>query len=331
MPGSGGRRRIRPRVERRWLREEHPGGPPVEIPLAEVIGAEGGPTVAIMAGMHAGEYAGVLAAVQLIRRLADMPMSGRVLIVPIISIQAFYQRNMQLSPIDQREVHYVWPGDPDASYSAHLVDLLFRTIRVASAVVDLHGGEFVQELRPYVAIPWEQDGDLFERALAIGRSFPVPFVDKRPLPDSPLALPRALYREGIPNVWTEVGHNGLIGAAEVRIQAEGCLNVVGLLGLIAGRTQPPQPRLVGPRRWSVVADRTGLWLPEIRAGDHVRAGQPLGRMVDPFGEVLRTFEAPADAIVEYVCTSPAIDSERRPHGNVWHQHLAQLAEDPRAS
>lgn len=331
MPDRAGPRRVRPAVERRWLREPHPGAPDVELPLVDLQGAEGGPTVAIMAGMHAGEYSGVLAALQLIQRLGRTPLRGRVLVIPIISVQAFYQRNMQLSPVDQREVHYVWPGDPSGSYSAHLIDLLFRTVRVAQAVIDLHGGEFVQELKPYVAVPWERDGELFDRSLEIARSFAVPFVDKRPLPGSALALPLALYREGIPNVWTEIGHNGLTDAADVRLQAEGCLNVLGRLGLIAPRRLPPEPRLVGPKRWSVVADRTGLWLPEVRAGQHVSAGQVLGRMVDPFGDPLRTFEAPADALVEYVCTSPAIDNERRPHGNSWHQHLVQLAEDPRAA
>ncbi len=48
------------RITRRWLRERHTGGPDVQIPIVEILGARPGSSVAFSSGMHGGEYAGQL-------------------------------------------------------------------------------------------------------------------------------------------------------------------------------------------------------------------------------------------------------------------------------
>jgi predicted deacylase len=78
----------------------------------------------------------------------------------------------------------------------------------------------------------------------------------------------------------------------------------------------------------VYAERSGIWLPAVGPYDHVVRGQPLGELVDYFGQRLETFFAPADALVEYIASNPAINAERKPHGYAWHQLLVQLVEDP---
>lgn len=309
------------------MREEHSATPQVEFPVAEFRGPEDGPFVVIVAGMHAGEYAGVLAAGQLVQRLPRLVRRGRVLVVPVLSMRAFLQRNMQLSPVDQHEVHYLWPGDPSSSYSAHLIDALYRTIKGADAMLDLHAGEFAQDLTPYVCVPWEGDGALWDRSFELACYFEVPFIDKRAVAETALALPRALLADGTPNLWTEIGRNGLPESKTVRLQRDGCLEVLRSLRVIDGEVMRRSPRIVGPRHWGIHAEKTGVWIPGVRPSQSVREGQRLGKMTDFFGKTLQIFRSPADALVEYVCTACAIDFDRQPHGNRWHQLLVQLAED----
>jgi predicted deacylase len=286
--------------------------------------------VAIIAGMHGGEYAGVLAATQLIRHLARAEVRGRVLVIPIQSALAFFSRSMQLSPVDGQEVHYLWPGNPGGSFSEHLVDLVFRTLRVADAVIDLHAGEFVQDLTPYVGVPWLDDGPLWQRSLDLATGFDVPFINRRAVAETNIALPRALLEVGIPNVWTEIGRNGLPEPTAIALQYEGLVNVLALLDVLPGSGTRYSPRQVGPRHWSILAEQSGLWHPKIRAGQRVAAGQLLGEMTDVFGDQLQTYTAPADALATFVCTSPAIDIDNQPHGNNWHRHVVQLVDDPHA-
>ena len=317
-------------VERTFVRAEHRDGT-VEFPLAIISGARPGPTLAVTAGMHGGEYDGVLAATRLIRETDPASLAGRLLVIPVISTRAFMLRTMQLSPVDEREVHYVWPGHPEGTYSDLLVDLLFNAVKDADYLIDLHGGEFAQGLEPYVCVPKAADERLREGCLLLGRAFDVPFVDWRVLEETPLALPRALLDRGIPNIWTEIGRNGLPDPRATDLQHRGIVNAMRALGMLTGDARRHEPRLVGPRHWTTYADRSGIWRPAIAAGDRVWQGQVLGELQDYFGERLEVFHAPADALVEYIATSSAINAERRPHGYRWHQLLVQMVEDPAPS
>jgi predicted deacylase len=300
----------------------------LEFPLADMRGARDGPTVAVISGMHGGEFSGPLAAMRLIQRVDPDALSGRLLIVPVLSTQAFMQRNMQLSPVDAREVHFVWPGNPGGSYSEALIDLLFGVVKDADFLLDLHAGEMAQALEPYVAVPWVADGPLWDASLMLASCFDVPFVDRRALADTPLALPGALLERGIPNVWTEIGRNGLTDERYTALQYDGLVNVLRQLRMVPGEPRSFTPRVVGPGHWSVYAERSGIWLPAVGPYDHVVLGQPLGELVDYFGQRLETYTAPADALVEYIASNPAINAGRKPHGYAWHQLLVQLVEDP---
>jgi predicted deacylase len=191
----------------------------------------------------------------------------------------------------------------------------------------MHAGEFVQDLIPYVSAPWE-DGRLFDECLRLASAYEVSFVDKRAVAETPLALPRALLQAGIPNIWTEIGHNGLPEPETVRLQFEGALGLLRVMGMVPGEARRWPQRIVGPRHWGVFAMESGVWEPAVRVGQFVVKGQELGRMRDLFGRELRVYTAEADSTVQFMCTSPAIDIGFRPGGSVWHQYLMQLVEDP---
>src|SRR5919201_5254459 len=133
-------------VRRELVRERQPGGEEVEIPIAIVEGARPGPTLAVTAGMHGGEYVGVLAAIRLLQSVDPAALGGRLIVVPVVSTRAFLMRSMQLSPVDEKEVHFQVPGNPGGTYSELLVDLLYRIVAGADYLIDLHAGEFAQSL-----------------------------------------------------------------------------------------------------------------------------------------------------------------------------------------
>lgn len=314
-------------VERSFVRAEHHDGE-IEFPVAVLSGVRDGPTLAVITGMHGGEYTGPLAAMQLIRDCETADLAGRLIVIPVLSTRAFMLRNMQLSPVDEREVHYVWPGNPDGTYSEALVDLVFGTVKGADYLLDLHAGEMAQALEPYVCVPWIEDGPLWQRSLDLASAFDVPFVDRRALADTPLALPRALLDLGIPNVWTEIGSGGVVDPRRIELQYNGLINVLRKLHMKPGEAVPFHPRVVGPKHWSIYAERSGIWRPAVAPYDHVRKDQVLGELHDYFGEPLEVYRSPADALVEIVASSPAINVDREPHGYAWHRHIVQLVEDP---
>ena len=85
------------------IRRDYRGGEPLEIPVATVDGAKSGPVFSVISGMHAGEYSGVLAAQRLLETVRSGRLSGTLRVVPVVYTRAFMARNMQLSPVDERE------------------------------------------------------------------------------------------------------------------------------------------------------------------------------------------------------------------------------------
>lgn len=314
-------------VERTFVTAAHRDGD-VEFPLAVLSGARDGPTLAVITGMHGGEYTGPLAAMRLIQRCNPDDLAGRLIVMPVLSTRAFMMRNMQLSPVDEHEVHYLWPGKPEGSYSEALVDAIYRNVKDADYLLDLHAGEMAQALEPYVCVPWTGDEPMWQRCLQLGSAFDVPFVDRRAVAETLLALPRALLDLGIPNVWTEIGSHGIADPSHVDLQYNGIVNVLRLLRITSEPFTPFHPRVVGPKHWNIYAEHSGVWRPAVAPYDHVREGQLLGELTDYFGEQLEEYRAPADALVEIVASSPAINAAREPHGYAWHRHLVQLVEDP---
>ena len=184
-------------------------------------------------------------------------------------------------------------GNPEGTYSEALVDLVYRTVKDADYLLDLHAGEMAQALEPYVCVPWVEDGPLWERSLELASAFDVPFVDRRALADTPLALPRALLDLGIPNVWTEIGSGGVADPDRTRLQYNGLVNVLRTLHMKPGQAVSFRPRVVGPQHWSIYASQSGIWRPAVAPYDHVRKDQCLGELHDFFGEPLEVYRSPA--------------------------------------
>ena len=156
----------------------------VEIPIAAITGSETGPTFAVMSGMHAGEYSGILAAQRLIQSVKPSELKGRLIVIPVISTLAFYQRNMQLSPVDQKELHFQKPGNPSGTFSECLIDTLFELLHDASFVIDSHAGEMAQALHPWVPVPMYGSKLVQEMSYNLALGFDVPYIEPRYEPES---------------------------------------------------------------------------------------------------------------------------------------------------
>ena len=308
-------------------RYTHHSGEELEIPVARIVGARSGPRFGVSAAMHAGEPSGVRAALRLWREIDPAQLSGELLIIPIMSTRAFFARSSQLSPVDQRELHFQPAGQPEGNYSEFQIDCVFNLLRDLDFHVDMHAGEYVQSLDPWVAFPESLDSQQQRDAWRLAGSFPVPYLDPRSRENMPDGLPFALLGEGVVNIWTEIGQNGLQDSEAIESQYQGLMNALQRFDLLEGEAEPVSPKaVVGPRRWMLESEQTGYWRPFVQAGQQVRRGEPLGEMHELNGHPIEVITAPDDSIVQYVWTSPAINADRTPHGYTWHRGLLRLIE-----
>ena len=304
----------------------HHSGETIEIPVACIAGVEPGPTFVVMSGMHAGEYSGILAAQRIIHAVRSEDLKGRLIVIPVISTRAFMDRNMQLNPVDQKELHFQRPGNPDGTYSECLADTLFGIVSDASYLIDSHAGEMAQALLPWVPIPMVGPPVLQESSYNLALGFDVPYIEPRHDPASVPAFSLALIEAGVANIWVECGKQGGPTERDIRIHLHGYLAALRTVGMLEGPPERPAQTVLKGRGRQINASKSGLWHPAIREGDIVEQGQLLGRLTDYFGNVIEEFHAEARSMILYYWSSPAINADRTPHGYNWHNGLMRLIE-----
>jgi hypothetical protein len=315
-----------PGVEERIVTRKHRSGELIELPVARIQGASPGPQLTVMSGMHAGEYSGILAAQKLITAVKPDELSGMLLIVPVISTRAFMERNMQLNPVDQKEVHFIRPGNPEGTYSDMLVDTLFEVVKGSDYLIDSHAGEMAQALRSWVPVPMWGPEELREKSLSLARGFDVGYIEPRYDEPSIPPLCLALADAGIANIWVECGKNGVPTEADTAAHFDGYIAAMRTVGMLEGEPARPQQETLRGRRSQVNSEISGVWHPAVKEGEIVEAGQYLGRLTDYFGNTLQEFHSPARSLVLYYWSNPAINADRRPHGYDWHTGLVSLLE-----
>jgi predicted deacylase len=312
------------RSEEEIVRASFRGEESVEIPVVTFRGEADGPEFTVMSGMHAGEYSGILAAQRLIDHLRTTPIAGTVRVIPVVSTRAFMTRNMQLSPVDQREVHFYGPGNPDNSYTEFQIDVLYKLLVTSDYVIDMHSGEFAQALHSWIPVPVQGSDEFQRKTLSLALGYPVEHIELRRERDSVPLLVNYLADDGVANIWAEIGKNGLPNEAHIDAHYQGLIAALQTVENLEGEPQRPSHTFIEGSRKQVNADVSGVWHSAVKEGEVVEPGQPLGKITDYFGTVLKEYFAEEKALVLYYWTSPAIDHTRRPHGYDWHSGLVSL-------
>jgi predicted deacylase len=98
-----------------------------------------GPTVLVLAGNHGDEYEGQVAALRLLQELQPEQVSGRVIVIPVLS-PAASKANTRNWP-SGANFNRSFPGNPEGPPNEQLADYLARVLfPMADVVIDMHSG-----------------------------------------------------------------------------------------------------------------------------------------------------------------------------------------------
>jgi predicted deacylase len=270
----------------------------VDIPVTLINGARPGPKVVITAGVHGDEFTGIGAATELAALLGPEELRGRLVVCPIANPPAVYGRS-RLSPLDGVNLNRIFPGDAHGGPSERLAAWLFdNLLDGGDAYIDLHAGSLDGRLCDFVGYRISGDHELDARARQMAHAIGVEDVVIGLDADGGNSH-AAATRRGITSVLVEIGELGERGPHAIQRLLDGLLRLLRRLGLLGG----PDERLPAAREWvwvgSVAAAATGLWYPAFRVGEHVVAGETIGRIMDPAGGRDVTVTATASGRVFY--------------------------------
>ena len=273
--------------------------PELEIPFGLVEGAEPGPCLLITAGVHGSEFCSIEAAVRVMKTRPE-GIKGTLLVLPILNVEAFHNRNIYIMPQDAKNLNRMFPGKPEGTISERLAHWLTTSVYPqADAYIDMHGGDLDETLEPFTVYP-----AACEKSKALAAAFGIPVA----VASSGAGYTvDAAHKAGTPGILPEMSGNGLWNEETVGRLTDGVRRVMRHIGMVEGPRPAPPENFKPVTMWVPTAPCKGLWYAAKEPTDLVAEGDLLGEIRDVFGKVLASIRSEKAGFVLYRLTSLSVN------------------------
>ncbi|HEV8496046.1 MAG TPA: succinylglutamate desuccinylase/aspartoacylase family protein [Gemmatimonadaceae bacterium] len=284
----------------------------LQIAVAVIRGAKAGPVVAFVAGSHGTEYTSIIAMQKLISRIDATRLGGTVIVLPLLNVASFETMTPHINPVDRKGMNSSYPGDANGTQTQRaLAEVTRQIVTPADVVVDLHGGDLDEDLRPYSY--WfrggraAQDSAGLRLALAFGLDHII-VTDVDPnAPNAGRSLSGQALVRGKTVLVAEAGRSGTVAPADLNALVEGSLNVLGELKMLARPVSRVQhPTWLAGAGARVAADSAGVFFPAVARDTRVTKGQIVGHTTDFVGRPTGDVRAPTDGLVTFIRGVPSM-------------------------
>ncbi|HEY7232907.1 MAG TPA: succinylglutamate desuccinylase/aspartoacylase family protein [Gemmatimonadaceae bacterium] len=284
----------------------------LDIPVAVIHGARPGPVVAFVAGSHGTEYSSIVAMQRLIPRIDATKLAGTVIIVPIINIASWTSMTPHLNPVDRKGMNAGYPGDSSGTQTQRALALMTsQVVAPADVVVDLHGGDLDENLRPYSY--WfrggkaAQDSAALKLIMAFGLDHVIVTDVDLGGPNAGRSLSGQALVRGKTVLVAEAGRSGIVAPGDLTALVDGSLNVLAALRMLARPYTPVRrPVWLSAAGARIAADSAGAFIASVDRDARVTKGQLLGYTTDFLGRKTGEVRSPIDGLVTFIRGVPSM-------------------------
>lgn len=270
----------------------------VELPILAAVGRKRAPILFVTAGVHGNEYEGQEAVRRFFDELSLDSLEGAFVGIPVCNVFA-YSSGRRESPdyVDGSNLNRIFPGDPLGTPTQRLADalvhLVVSTLTPRDLFVDLHSAEKTYNLSPlagYRAVS-NASRERSESAARCLKGFHLhEMKHHRGMFDS------EIVEKGIPSVGTEMTGGAGCEERDVALYLAALRSLAGFAGVA------PFPYSVDSEAKSAVsvtvtAPESGFLRSRKNRRDQVIAGDLMGEIVSPIGEVMAEIRAPKCGVV----------------------------------
>jgi predicted deacylase len=234
-----------------------------------------------------------------------------VIIAPLLNVASFEQMAVHTNPIDKKGMNAAYPGNSKGTQTERALALVVEQIVTpADVIVDLHGGDLDEDLRPYSY--WTRTGnaalDTASRALVM--AFGIDHVIVRDIDLGNAASTRSLggyaLSKGKTAIVAEAGRSGLVLSDDVELLVRGALRVLGSMHMTSDRASPMSKATWMGSPVRVGADKPGMFVAMVTRDTKVKTGQPLGYLTDYLGRRTAQITSPIDGLVGFIRGVPSV-------------------------
>ncbi|NCA70149.1 MAG: succinylglutamate desuccinylase/aspartoacylase family protein [Sphingobacteriia bacterium] len=266
---------------------------PVYMPVHVIHGRRPGPRLFVTAAIHGDEINGVEIIRRLLTQKALRHVRGTLLAVPVVNVYGYVRQSRYLP--DRRDLNRSFPGSEKGSLAARLAATLINEVIADSTHgIDLHTGAIHRENLPQIRATL----GIGTTVSALAKAFETPVIlDAELRPGSLRAVAAA---RDIPLLLYEAGEALRFSEFAVRAGLRGILGVMRHLGMIRAthvrRAIVHAPLVARATVW-IRAQQSGILLSLTPLGAHVKKGDVLGTITDPFRPVDEPVRSPTSGIV----------------------------------
>lgn len=249
----------------------------VKMPVEVIRGKKDGPTIFVSSTIHGDEINGIEITRRLLAHKSLKNICGMLIVIPIVNIFGFNDRTRYLP--DRRDLNRCFPGIKNGSLASQLAYRFMREIVLKSDFgIDLHTGAFNRCNHPQIRANLAD-----KRTLKMAQAFDAPVIVNSNLRDG--SLRAAVVSADIPMILFEAGEALRFDENSIKIGVDGILNVMREIGMIMVKPKPNRKKifLALSSSW-LRAPRSGINTPRIKLGAHVKKGDILSEIANPFGD-----------------------------------------------
>lgn len=284
------------------------------VPLTVIHGAQPGPVLAVVAGVHGFEFASILAAERLADRVDPAKLSGTLVLVRVANVNGFEGRSPNVNPVDRKNLNRVFPGKADGTQTERIADIIAREVVARSTfLMDVHSGDGAEFLDAFVGVYGGPLAADFPLALRVAHGFGFPNIVRYSMEtQEQIDRGRSLNRQGVamgkPTILIEIGQNGSREDAHVDAIVIGVQNALVTLGMAQGpiRDVPPPVKLFEGTA-SASASHTGVYHPVLAGPRALAKGELVGTIHDYAGRQVEQIYSPVDGFALYGITGPPVE------------------------
>ncbi len=275
----------------------------LNVPIEVIRGVERGPRLFISAAIHGDEINGVEIIKRLLQKKALSRIKGTLILVPVVNVFGFNNKSRYLP--DRRDLNRCFPGSKNGSLGSRLAAIFMKEIvSQCTHGIDLHTGAINRTNLPQIRA-WLDDPETD----ALARGFGVPVVVHSKLRDG--SLREAARKRKVKTLLFEGGEALRFDEPVIKTGLKGCMAVmrnIGMLPRLSATGKPSGDKVyVAQNSYWVRASHSGSFKARKKVGDHVKEGDILAVISDPFGEDPYLVKALEGGIIIGMSTIPLVN------------------------
>jgi uncharacterized protein len=282
-----------------------------DIPVVVINGANPGPVLAVVSGAHGTEYASIIAVEMLIDQVKAADVSGTLILVPLVNVPSFERLTPHVNPTDNKSMNRFYPGDPKGTQTDRASYVMTKeVVEKCDHLIDLHGGDLDENLRPYSywTVTGNQAQDERSRAmvLAFGLDHIIISTDRPKDPAASRYLENTATTRGKPSFTAEAGRSGPVDPGDASVLVQGVQNVMAHLKMTNRAVSPVKNPVWIERLITIAAERDGMFRSAVDRDAHVAKGAKIGAITDYLGAPLQEIVAPENGVILFVRAVPSL-------------------------